>query len=44
MLPYFDQHFGNPSTVYDMGSRIKQVIDEQRAKVAELIEAKAEVD
>jgi cysteine desulfurase len=41
MLPYFDEHFGNPSTVYDMGSRIKQVIDEQRAKVAELIGAKA---
>ena len=19
MMPYFDQHFGNPSTVYDMG-------------------------
>ena len=42
MLPYFDEHFGNPSTVYDMGSRIKQVIEEQRAKVASLIGAKAE--
>jgi cysteine desulfurase len=42
MLPYFDEHFGNPSTVYDMGSRIKQVIEEQRAKVARLIGAKAE--
>jgi cysteine desulfurase len=41
MLPYFDEHFGNPSTVYDMGSRIKHVIDEQRARVAELIGAKA---
>ena len=42
MLPYFDQHFGNPSAVYDMGSKIKQVIEEQRAKVARLIGAKAE--
>jgi len=42
MLPYFDEHFGNPSTIYDMGSKIKQVIEEQRAKVAELIGAKAE--
>ena len=41
MLPYFDEHFGNPSTVYDMGSRIKHVIDEKRATVAELIGAKA---
>jgi len=40
MLPYFDQHFGNPSTVYDMGLKIKQVIEEQRAKVAKLIGAK----
>ena len=42
MLPYFDRHFGNPSTVYNMGSKIKQVIDEQRAKVASLIGTKAE--
>ena len=42
MLPYFDEHFGNPSTVYDMGSKIKLVIEEERAKVAKLIGAKAE--
>ena len=42
MLPYFDKRFGNPSTVYDMGSEIKQVIEEQRAKVAGLIGARAE--
>jgi cysteine desulfurase len=42
MLPYFDEHFGNPSTVYDKGSRVKQVIDEQRAKTAALMGAKAE--
>ena len=42
MLPFFEEHFGNPSTVYDMGSQVKQVIEEQRAKVAKLIGAKAE--
>jgi cysteine desulfurase len=41
MLPYFDNHFGNPSTVYDMGSKITEVIDQQRANVATLIGAKA---
>lgn len=41
MLPYFDEHFGNPSTVYDLGSNIMEVLDEQRALVAKLIGAKA---
>jgi cysteine desulfurase len=41
MLPYFEEHFGNPSTVYDLGSKIMEVIDDQRAKVATLIGAKA---
>ncbi|MFH1953975.1 MAG: cysteine desulfurase family protein [Pseudomonadota bacterium] len=41
MVPYFDEYFGNPSTVYDMGSKIKEVIETQRKKVARLIGAKA---
>ncbi|MFH1242293.1 MAG: cysteine desulfurase family protein [Pseudomonadota bacterium] len=40
MLPYFDKEFGNPSTVYDMGSRVKEVVEEQRQKVAGLIGAR----
>ncbi len=40
MFPYFVEHFGNPSSVYDMGSKIKQVIEEQRENVAKLIGAK----
>lgn len=40
MFPYFAEHFGNPSSVYDMGSKIKQVMEEQREKVAKLIGAK----
>jgi cysteine desulfurase len=42
MLPYFDRHFGNPSTVYDMGIEVRQAIEKQRAKVAELIGARPE--
>ena len=42
MLPYFNEEFGNPSAVYDMGSKVKQVMEEQREKVAMLIGAKAE--
>lgn len=40
MLPYFEERFGNPSTVYDLGSEVKEVIEEQRSKVARLIGAK----
>jgi len=39
MHPYFREHFANPSTVYDVGSKIKQIIEEQRSKVAMLIGA-----
>ncbi len=39
MLPYFKEHFGNPSNVYDIGQTVKQVIEEQRTKTAGLIGA-----
>jgi cysteine desulfurase len=39
MLPYFVDHFANPSSVYDMGFRIKEVVEEQREQVARLIGA-----
>lgn len=39
MLPYFSDRFANPSSVYDLGFKIKDVVDEQRAKVADLIGA-----
>jgi cysteine desulfurase len=42
MLPYFAQRFGNPSAVYDLGSEIKEVLEEQRAKVARLLNAEPE--
>ncbi len=42
MLPYFDRLYANPSTMYRPGLEIKAVLDEQRAKVAELIGASPE--
>jgi cysteine desulfurase len=42
MLPFFVERFGNPSAVYDLGSEIKEVMEEQRGKVARLIGAKSE--
>ena len=41
MLPYFAEHFGNPSTIYDLGSTVLEAIDRQRAQVARLIGAEA---
>ncbi len=31
MLPYFSEQVANPSTVYDMGSKIRLVVEEKRA-------------
>jgi cysteine desulfurase len=42
MLPFFSERFGNPSAVYDLGSDIKDVLEEQRARVAGLIGAQVE--
>jgi cysteine desulfurase len=42
MLPYFRERFGNPSAVYDLGAGIKEVMEENRAKVARLIGAPAD--
>jgi cysteine desulfurase len=39
MVPYFSEHYGNPSTLYDLGSTVLEVIDQQRAQVAGLIGA-----
>jgi cysteine desulfurase len=42
MLPYFDKQFGNPSNVYDLGSKVKADVEAARAHVAGLIGAKPE--
>jgi cysteine desulfurase len=39
MMPYFSQRFGNPSAVYDLGSAVKEVLEEQRELVARLVKA-----
>jgi cysteine desulfurase len=39
MLPYFQTHFGNPSSSYGMGRHNKQAIEKARSQVAELIGA-----
>lgn len=39
MRPYFCEEWGNPSSAYKFGSRLKGVIETARAQVAELIGA-----
>ncbi|MCP9468742.1 MAG: cysteine desulfurase NifS [Nitrospira sp.] len=39
MMPYFTSEWGNPSSAYKFGSKLKTVIETARAQVAELIGA-----
>ena len=39
MRPYFCEEWGNPSSAYKFGSKLKGVIETARAQVAELIRA-----
>ena len=39
MLPYLTEEWGNPSSTYRFGSKLKGVIENARAQVAELIGA-----
>ncbi|MBF0117995.1 MAG: cysteine desulfurase NifS [Desulfobacterales bacterium] len=39
MLPYFQNYYGNPSSMHTFGGQIKKKIEEARQKVAELIGA-----
>jgi len=41
MLPYFNQKFGNPSSIYSIGRDSKKAIEEAREKVAKAIGAQA---
>lgn len=40
MLPYFTEKFGNPSSVYSLGSQSKVAVEEAREKIAKAIGAK----
>ncbi|UCE35010.1 MAG: cysteine desulfurase NifS [Deltaproteobacteria bacterium] len=42
MSPFFTETFGNPSGTYSYGQEAKEVIEEARVKVSELIGAKAD--
>lgn len=39
MLPYFTEHFGNPSSLYTIGMEAKEAIDLARSRVASLVGA-----
>lgn len=39
MLPYLQSEFGNPSSLYSMGTKVKEEIDKSRKNVADLIGA-----
>lgn len=41
MLPYFSEHWGNPSSIYAAGRRARQALDESRETIARAIGAKA---
>ena len=42
MMPYFTEKFGNPSTLYKLGSEAREAVEEARQKVAGAIGAKPE--
>jgi cysteine desulfurase len=39
MLPFFDAHYGNPSSMHNFGGKIKKDIDKARMQVAQLLGA-----
>ena len=39
MLPYFTQDWGNPSSTYRFGAKLKGVVETARAQVAQLVGA-----
>lgn len=41
MLPYFSEHFGNPSSLYSIAHESKEALEKARGQVASLIGAKA---
>lgn len=42
MLSYFTDSFGNPSSIYSYGQETKEAIEEARARIANLIDARDE--
>ena len=42
MLPYFTENYGNPSTIYSLGSTSKKAVNEARRTISDAIGAKQE--
>ncbi len=42
MMPYMKQEFGNPGTIYSLGRRAEEAVEQARANVAKFIKAKPE--
>jgi cysteine desulfurase len=42
MLPYFREHYGNPSSAYSFGGQVARKLNEAREQVAELLGARPE--
>jgi len=42
MLPYFTEHYGNPSSIYDIAGTSKKAIDYAREQIANVIGAQTE--
>lgn len=40
MMPYFTEHYGNPSSIYKLGRESKKAIEEARERVAKAVGAK----
>lgn len=38
MLPYFTEHYGNPSAIYSFADEAERAVDHARGEVADLIE------
>ena len=41
MLPYFNNEYGNPSSLYSVGRNAKKAIEKSRKQVADAINSKA---
>ena len=39
MIPYYTQHYGNPSSIYSIGRATQKAISESREKVAHVLNA-----
>ena len=42
MLPYFTENYGNPSTIYSLGTEAKKATNQARRAIADAIGAKPE--